>query len=409
MGIVRKNYDRYFNAVLGGMDETATGAGEYAGSVIKDHEVVLLTAYYYTYHPPFRIWVYNHEPRNCSFLAQAAPFTADTGKGVAFITSINYGAMADTIKDVFYPGAKIEQFDHPNYSRIHRSALVSAQEIQDLRGLTLRQFQAGRLIGESRILALDGAESPFSPAADSAEITGSLFSEDVHPRVVGARTDGEVRVEVAASPAITARAGEASALLPLGWGLHPLKIRWKRAGGSEGRLHLFTHAGGGQRLTYPPGWLFRIGQNHGLVARYFPTGDWTGPAQQTFIDPIVLVYWLTSPMPTPFTARWDGWVEAPTEGPYSFRLQSSGFGRVDVDSHTGFERGLVTNSVNKGVGPVPIHLKAGWHRITAYWRSYYGPDVELRWTPPGEQEAVIPGLRLRPDYSVLGRPGEGIQ
>jgi PA14 domain len=145
------------------------------------------------------------------------------------------------------------------------------------------------------------------------------------------------------------------------------------------------------------------GVGTGLTGQYYNDG---GPSQYftTWVvnrmDPSVNFDWSASPaagvQANNFSVRWTGKVLAPATGSYRFATTSDDGVQLWVNGQ------LVINnwsnhSATVNVSP-PITLTAGVRydiRLEFYERTGRGL-IQLRWTPPGQAESVIPATRLFP-------------
>jgi DNA-binding beta-propeller fold protein YncE len=93
-----------------------------------------------------------------------------------------------------------------------------------------------------------------------------------------------------------------------------------------------------------------------------------------------------------YLARWRGKLHAPAEGDYAFSFAGGAQGVVIIDGKTVY---------GAGPGGAPagssVHLTAGLHDIEARYASQGGSSrIELMWTAPGAQPAIIPPINLTP-------------
>jgi WD40 repeat protein len=144
----------------------------------------------------------------------------------------------------------------------------------------------------------------------------------------------------------------------------------------------------------------------GLTARYFNGTTLAGRPAMTRIDATVNVDWTVVPPPTAsgpnnFSVRWEGFVEAPVDGAYTFATRSDDGVRLWVNS-----RKVIDNWTDHGATEDrgdPITLKAG-QRVylkLEYYQGYGGAETRLFWSYPGQNQQVIPQKYLYP----LSTPG----
>jgi hypothetical protein len=146
------------------------------------------------------------------------------------------------------------------------------------------------------------------------------------------------------------------------------------------------------------------GSGTGLTAQYF-NDNGTGGHFTTLIatrtDPYVLFNWGTSApgsraTPDHFSVRWTGQVLAPTSGTYRFATKSDDGVRLWVNGQ------LVINNWtehNPTVNTSPaITLTAGvrYNIRLEFYERVNSALIQLRWTPPGQPESIIPKAQLFP-------------
>lgn len=152
------------------------------------------------------------------------------------------------------------------------------------------------------------------------------------------------------------------------------------------------------------------GTGIGLTARYFANKEVAGGSAVTRVDPVVDFQWNGQP-PAPgmepynFSARWEGWVEAPVAGTFTFYTMSDDGVRLwingapVIDNWT--DHGATEDTSNRTVA-----LKAG-QRIPIRMEVYQGTggaEARLRWSFTGaknQEKQTIPKEYL---YPVTDKP-----
>ncbi len=104
----------------------------------------------------------------------------------------------------------------------------------------------------------------------------------------------------------------------------------------------------------------------------------------------------------PYTVTWTGSLDAPTTGTYTMTLLMEGTGHLLIDG-----RQLI-QSVEPTDNPISaeLALEAGKHTIELKMEAQNTRgDIELRWTPPGGQDSIVPPSVLSPPEGVgVGQP-----
>ncbi len=141
--------------------------------------------------------------------------------------------------------------------------------------------------------------------------------------------------------------------------------------------------------------------SHGLHARYFKDAEggphWVASTQQfKRVDPFVLFNWTVSPVSGHFSAEWTGSLQAPVSGDYGFEAFSNNIATLSIDGHSVFDRKDEAGGDAWTAGRHQAELQ-GRHSIRVRYaetRNY--SRMELWWTVPGQDKAVVPGDALLP-------------
>lgn len=96
-----------------------------------------------------------------------------------------------------------------------------------------------------------------------------------------------------------------------------------------------------------------------------------------------------------FSARWTGWVHAPSSGSYSFHTVSDDGVRLWVDNKL-----IINNWTNHGVtensGSITLTAGKKYDIKLEYYEDSGAATIKLSWTPPGIAKQIIPQARLYP-------------
>ncbi len=124
----------------------------------------------------------------------------------------------------------------------------------------------------------------------------------------------------------------------------------------------------------------------GLEARYYANEGWEGePATATRAPTIDFDWQSAPPLPTPFSAEYEGVLRTTTFAPHHFRLIAPAYAELLLDERV----------VLSGTGSLATTLTPalGNHMLRVRAVGAPGP-LQLRWAPEGESEAVLPSTRL---------------
>ncbi len=137
----------------------------------------------------------------------------------------------------------------------------------------------------------------------------------------------------------------------------------------------------------------------GLSATYFNNIDFTG-STITRIDPVIDFSWGGGSPDAAigndtYSARWEGFVEAPTSGIYTFFTNTDDGARLWVNDQL-----IIDRWVNQGPTEIEgtIQMTAG-QKIPIkmeYFENGGGAVAQLRWQGPGVSKQIIPSSKLFP-------------
>ncbi|MEZ0263813.1 MAG: PA14 domain-containing protein [Phycisphaerae bacterium] len=136
----------------------------------------------------------------------------------------------------------------------------------------------------------------------------------------------------------------------------------------------------------------------GLTAAYYDTPDFTGPARLATVSTVNFDWGLSSPFatiaPDTFSARFDGFLTAPTTGDYTLYARSDDGARVWANGK------LVVDDWNRHPATTErsavVRLTAG-RKVALrldYFEAFGSASVRLSWSGPGVAKQVIPTTAL---------------
>lgn len=196
--IAKDNYKQYFGRWVTGMDELATAAGQYAYNKLEKVDVVrdkngklttvsecaknpdkcwrifLYTSLYYPGHPPFRIFRWDLKVDSSrDFLDTFLAISKVENENLAiYLHHDTFGSRP--FWQEFFPGAYIDEYNHPCCGKLFEVIQVKNAEIQKIRGL----LGIYRSASGTKIVTNDAAEFGDTMAVDmpySVEWSGLVF------------------------------------------------------------------------------------------------------------------------------------------------------------------------------------------------------------------------------------------
>ena len=132
---------------------------------------------------------------------------------------------------------------------------------------------------------------------------------------------------------------------------------------------------------------------HGLVGACYANDAWEGEPLLVELTPLVgFNYHAELTIGPPMSIRWQGILDAPVTGEYTFRLHANEHGWLAIDGQEVLSSSEVDSPAEK-----PLTLTAGTHPIEVRLRNRGGfARILLQWTPPGGTIETIPPERLSP-------------
>ncbi len=320
------------------------------------------------------------------------PLTQPIGNNALFLLDPVYADLLNIFTE-YYPHTRAElvvgRFNIPLYVRI-QIPLDDVRAIWGLEG-TYAPCSGQTITRRDRQIALQWPQD-LPAGCRLGEVqritwTGSVFIPQ--SGVYGFRGEGDVLIHVDGSPWTGDRM--------LGKGLHALSIT--QSGDAAVRtkeVRLLWRRAGQNWTLVPPTHLFVVPPpREGLLGEYRRGMDLSGPLLFSRVDRTLLLEW-QDPEPTvgPFSVRWTGYIWAPTDGVYHFRLDADDGVRFWLDGRMLGEswRPDTMNQVQ-----ADVNLRTGWHEVRVEYFQKGGAKVlRFYWRPPGGKEHVVPPDVLTP-------------
>ncbi|MFQ5577180.1 MAG: PA14 domain-containing protein, partial [Anaerolineae bacterium] len=138
-----------------------------------------------------------------------------------------------------------------------------------------------------------------------------------------------------------------------------------------------------------------------LLGRYYPNPNWDGQPALVRNDPFLDTYFHLTPLPRPYSAAWEGMLDAPESGVYVLGLRSVGAARLVLN-----DRQLLEAVVPNETAQARVTLAAGLHPIRVTFQDTLArSQIHLLWALPGaEQLAPVPAQNLWPPLGSAWRP-----
>ena len=134
-----------------------------------------------------------------------------------------------------------------------------------------------------------------------------------------------------------------------------------------------------------------IDKNYGLSVTYYSNIGWQGDYILKEVDREIFFNWpndAIKPIESPFSAKWEGYIDIQYDGMYTFKLISDDGSWLYIDDEIVVNNGGY-HAVKSSKGS--INLINGKHKILIkYFDGGGGAMMELLWTPPGGNEVNVP-------------------
>ncbi|MCR4407812.1 MAG: PA14 domain-containing protein [Anaerolineae bacterium] len=305
----------------------------------------------------------------------------------------------------YYPNAVVEELGHAGTGfTVLYTYRLSRETIASVQGLAGQYFA---LAGASRQLAsavegpvLSEIEGPLDfdwtthtpvPLPFRVQWRGVLLAPEYGRYTLALDTPGPAEVLLDGESLLRGD-GELSRVVVLAQGCHDLEIHCEVLSGGLLRLR-WRPPGAGELTVIPADALFHVPVSaNGLLGRFYPNDNWSGPPAFTRIDAQIAYYFHFLPMPRPYTVEWAGQLDVPEAGDYILTTESLSASWLYLDGELLIENTTPNREISR-----TIQLDAGRHDLKLRFldagdRSH----IYLYWTPPGGIREFIPQERLFP-------------
>jgi 4-amino-4-deoxy-L-arabinose transferase-like glycosyltransferase len=138
----------------------------------------------------------------------------------------------------------------------------------------------------------------------------------------------------------------------------------------------------------------------GLTGAYWPGAGGSAPPAFRRRDPLPSWFFWYDPISggnQPFTVVWEGTLDAPQPGEYTFAVRLIGQAELWLDGRQVFAVDAGVPQQNDLLGNVRVSLAAGPHPVRLVLRAPgWLTPIYWYWTPPGGQQEIIPYHVFRP-------------
>lgn len=319
---------------------------------------------------------------------QSIPSGFAGDKNLAYmLLPIHDGALE--LLNYYYPQGRKRVWPSPYDFTLFTEYNVTREQVRAGRGLKGRyQDGAGR-----RAERQDGAQD-FVLSAPGKGFSG----------VVTARWTGNLRAPVWTGYAFRCEGASGYTLrldgrtvpaegVELAQGMHALELDASFPAGAPG-LRLLWRRNGNEAWSVVPGAaLSPAAEVHGLNGAYYTNASAEGRPYLRRVDPLLALLGADFPLAAPFSARWEGSLQAPVPGTYGFGVSCNERAWLYIDGKL-----VLENLKPDTYAEDTVRLPAGRHAIRIEYQKKEGayPQIVLYWTLPGRNRVKVPFTALSP-------------
>lgn len=320
-------------------------------------------------------------------------------KGALLVMNADGRAQFESAK-VLYPNAQFEEIMPPMPGPpVLYTVRLTPEDVGSIQGLDGSYYANAEWAGPPAIvrrdtaLDFDWAGKPPLPEPFSAEWTGVLHvaTYGVHDLVLQSPAYAELLI---GEQRVLTGTGVLSGSLALAEGNHALRVR---AVGGPGIFQLRWLPPDRPVEVIGSGALYAAPMRaNGLLARYFPNGDWAEPEVTSRIEDQLGFYVHIPPLPRPYSVEYTGKIAIPVAGDYRFGLESIDESSLAIDG-----KEIVSATLPNEYVEGSATLEAGLHDIRIRFADRTDhTHLNVYWTPPVNavtaSRALIPGSVLFP-------------
>lgn len=350
------------------------------------HTYISASAYNF---PTIRYLGQPHMEAEPFMMTRAIPSSYQGNKNLAYmLLPIHDGALE--LLQHYYPAGTMQIHRTPFEFNLFTSYLVSREELQKNRGLqAVYQDATGR-----EVRKIEGSKQ-FTVNINALGLSLPIQATWSGSIAVPAYGHYEFVLQGAANARIIIDNQEmAGSALKLAQGQHQIKIM-ATIEQQQQPIQLFWKRGGSGLGAIMPGYAcLPRSQVHGLTGTYWRGPTWQGKASLKRLDPLMSFVGADFPMAAPFSAKWEGKIDIPKTGNYTFGMLQNQHAWLMIDNEL-----VLANEQADQYQEDDIFLKKGLHEIKIEYQKLTGayPRLILYWTPPSESKEKVPFTALMPD------------
>ncbi len=300
-------------------------------------------------------------------LKDLAPFDIEKGRGACYVLTREYEGLLGVLKAI-YPTVQAEEIRSPSGQTIVTFFKVTPEQAEAAQGLD------GTIDGVAKHFASFPKDLP--PGPYRGVFQGQVFVNSFGKYRFTPESKGKVSLKIGG------RQVRPNVPLGLARGFYSVEVNWAAPVGPAD-LKLEASEEAGPTTFLGPGNLTVLPLNRGLKGYFYGNERGAGSPSIVEWDPVLNFtggedfYYVFAQL----FAKWEGTISAPQAGEYSFWGQTNEFGKLEVDGVELFDFGP-----NKSA---KVSLKAGPHKIQAYFRKVLGPSFTLYWKTPGSDDFTV--------------------
>jgi 4-amino-4-deoxy-L-arabinose transferase-like glycosyltransferase/sugar lactone lactonase YvrE len=350
---------------------------------------------FYNGHPTLRFLLPTSAPHATLETTDQLPLSFVPGRGALLIMNPESHAQY-TAAQRLYPNATFTEVMPPMPGPpVLYTVRLSPDDVASIQGLDGSYYANANWEGQPAFVVRDPALDfdwegrPPLPLPFSVEWHGVLRAgtHGTYDFVLQSPAAAELAI---GGQTVLSGTGVLSGSLTLAQGNHALRVR---AEGAPGLLQLRWRTADRPLEVVGPGALYGPPLTaNGLLARYFPNGDWQEPEAQARIEDQLGYYIHVPPLPRPYSVEYTGKIAIPAPGDYRFGLESIDESSLYIDERE-IVRATAPNQYEEGSAA----LEAGLHDIRIRFADRTDhTHLNVYWMPPGAARAIIPPAVLFP-------------
>ena len=380
-------------------DPAQTAAGEY----VKAHGMgsLLLVSHSLTNHSDLKFIPYG-VPFTVLDLNAHVPLRGQVGADVTYVLDWGHESLIPRLSSLYPGGEYVEHLDRYGRTMFHTYEVTQA-EVAGVQGLEASYYEGAEFEGPAAVERVDKTldfswdSAPISPPL-SARWRASLYVPRYGSYSFVLEASGWASLRVGQEVALEVEDGRAEQSVQLPAGFQAIEVETVQQG--EGRLRVSWVTPGAKEEVIPSSLLYsKELYGHGLLGLYRPGTAWEGPAAVQQLDPFIAP---NDVLPSPFSIEWLGKIYVPVSGQYVFGTTSDDGSYLYLDDQL-----VVDNGGHHGdvYSEAVIQLEDGFHDIRLlYFQDGGGRKIELYWTPPGGDKALVSQEQLFPPGVELSIP-----